>query len=942
MTPTPTGRAETPAPSGGAEAPAATGRAETLLRLAEADPGRLRPVAARVVRAARAEGDAALESAAERALGVAAVHLLDLTTAARHFRAAIRFGERAGLPEQAAEARIRLAFVTSLRGRPQVALDELDALLPVLHGVLRARAEAQRAAVFNHLGRAEDAMAGYRAAVPVLRRTGDHLWLQRVLSNRAVMHGYRQELTAAESDLREAEGLCTALDLDLSLAVVRLNLGWVSALRGDVPAALACFDRAEERFRALGTHQLGWLLADRGELLLSVGLVSEARLAAREAVDRLQRTRRAIGLPEVRLLLARTAGLEGDDGEAVREARRAVTEFTRQGRPEWAALARFAVLRSLAGDPAAGGQARADGGERAPASGRLERAPASGRLERAPASGRLERAPAPGRLERAAVELDAAGWPGAAVEARVLAARLALERGRVAQARRQLEQAARPRFGGPALTRARAWHATALLRLTRGNERGAATAARAGLRVLDEHRATLGATDLRAYSGQYRLDLAALGLGVALRGGRAEAVLAWAEEGRASHLLMPPVHPPDDPGLARALTDLRSVMGEINELRRAGRPTGRLDQRRLALEREIRDHHRRLPAGGPASPGARQAGASMLAGALGDAALVEFVLLEGELHAVTVAGGRLSLHHLGSVAPVRDLADRVPFALRRLARRTSAANRDAAAELLRHAADRLDAALLRPLAAAVGDRPLVVIPTGPLQALPWSILPSCAGRPTTVSPSATLWYAAACAPPPRDGEAGGHVLVVAGPGLPGALGEAEAVARLHGVDALTGADAGAEHVLAGLDGARLAHLAAHGRLHAAHPLFSSLHLSDGPLTLYDLERLRRAPRVVVLAACESGRSIVRAGDELLGLSATFLAHGARTVIASVVPVPDAETASPMVALHRLLAAGHSAATALAEAQREVSGDLPGASAGFVCVGADVRLDPPGT
>ncbi|MBN6052406.1 hypothetical protein JYK22_10730, partial [Nonomuraea sp. RK-328] len=165
MTPTPTGRAETPCP---------TGRAETLLRLAEADPGRLRPVAARVARAARAEGDAALESAAERALGVAAVHLLDLTTAARHFRAAIRLGERAGLPEQAAEARIRLAFVTSLRGRPQLALDEIDALLPVLHGVLRARAEAQRAAVFNHLGRAEDAMAGYRAAVPVLRRAGDH------------------------------------------------------------------------------------------------------------------------------------------------------------------------------------------------------------------------------------------------------------------------------------------------------------------------------------------------------------------------------------------------------------------------------------------------------------------------------------------------------------------------------------------------------------------------------------------------------------------------------------------------------------------------------------------------------------------------------------------------------------------------------------------------
>ncbi|MEU8247415.1 CHAT domain-containing protein [Nonomuraea sp. NPDC048916] len=870
-----------------------TDLAEAMLRLAEADPAQLTSVAAGAVRAARARGDIALESVAERAMGVAATHLLDLATATRHLRAAMRLGARAGSPELAAEARIRLAFVTSLRGRPHHALDEIESVLPTLHGVVRARAEAQRAAIFNHLGRGDDALAGYRLAVPALRRAGDHLWLQRVLSNRGIVHGYRHEFAAAETDLREAEELCTALGLDLSLAIVRLNLGWVSALRGDVPSALASFDGAEERFRALGTHQLGWLLADRGELLLSVGLVSEARLAAREAVEQLRRSRRAIGLPEVRLLLARTAGLEGDDDESVREARLAVTEFTRQGRPEWAALARFAVLRSLAAS--------------------------------------RTRAPAAALLERVAADLTTAGWPGVAVEARILAAQLALRRGRVEQARRQLEQAAKPRLRGPALLRARAWHATALLRLTMGNQRGAVTAARAGLRVLDEHRATLGATDLRAYSAQYRLDLAGLGLGMALRTGRAETVFAWAEEGRASHLLMPPVHPPDDPYLAAALSELRAVMSEINERRRAGHGAGRLVQRQLALERDIRDYRRRQPA--VRSPlSARPVGAATLAGALADAALVEFVLLDGELHAVTVADGRLSLHRLGAAAPVRDLIDRIPFALRRLAGRADAANRGAAGRMLRHAAEHLDRMLLGPLARVIGDRPLVVIPTGFLQALPWSILPSCAGRPVTVSPSATLWHAAAAAP----GESG-HVLAVAGPGLPGARAEAEAVAGIHAAPVLVGAEANTEAVLTGLDGARLAHLAAHGRLHATNPLFSSLQLSDGPLTLYDLERLRRSPQIVVLAACDSGRSIVRAGDELLGLSATFLAHGARTIIGSVVSVPDAETAEPMIALHRLLAAGHSAATALAEAQRAASGELLAASAGFVCIGADVTL-----
>jgi CHAT domain-containing protein len=195
-----------------------------------------------------------------------------------------------------------------------------------------------------------------------------------------------------------------------------------------------------------------------------------------------------------------------------------------------------------------------------------------------------------------------------------------------------------------------------------------------------------------------------------------------------------------------------------------------------------------------------------------------------------------------------------------------------------------------------------------------------------VCPSAALWHAANSA---RD--TSGHVLSAAGPGLPGARAEAEAIAAIHGTSPLVGAAATAAAVLAALDGARLAHLAAHGRLNAANPLFSSLWLSDGPLTLYDLERLGRPPSTVILAACESGRSIVRAGDELLGLSATFLALGTRTIIAPVVSIPDAETADMMIALHRFMLAGHSAAMALALARQAAAGAV---GAGFVCLGAD--------
>ena len=37
----------------------------------------------------------------------------------------------------------------------------------------------------------------------------------------------------------------------------------------------------------------------------------------------------------------------------------------------------------------------------------------------------------------------------------------------------------------------------------------------------------------------------------------------------------------------------------------------------------------------------------------------------------------------------------------------------------------------------------MIVPIGALHAVPWSGLPTCAGRPVTVAPSATVWLRAA-------------------------------------------------------------------------------------------------------------------------------------------------------------------------------------------------------
>ena len=869
-------------------------RAREALRLADDQPQRSAALAAAVARAALAEGDPAAAAVAQRARGLASIHVMDLDTAIRHLRAAIRLARRAGSTVLAAEARMTLAFALNRRGQPVQALTAINTALSDLDGLERARAQAQRGAILHQLGRLDDALESYRAALPTLRRASDHLWTLRLLNNRGVLHSHRGEFAAAETDLTEAERLSSQLGLGLWVAFTHQNLGWVHSLRGDIPVALHYLDLAEARMIELGS-QVGSVLSDRAELLLSVRLVSEARAAASRAVEEFEREARRIALPEVRLLLAQATTLDGNPMAALRYAQHALREFSAQHRHEWATFARFVVLTCQA-------------------------------------AGTGRPAVALAQVERAADDLVSTRRPVTALEARLLAAQLALERGHAARGVRQLRQAGQARRRRSAAMRARAWYAEALLRHALGNRRGAITAVRAGLRILDEHRATLGTTDLRAHASGRRIELAELGLRIAFEDGRPGQILAWAEQGRASHLLLPPVHPPDDPELADLLAQLRSTVSEIERVGPARPNRAGLVQRQAVLESEIRDYCRRQPSEAPGRT-ADPVPVPELIATLNDMALLEFIQLDNRLHVASVVDGRVRITRLVEAAAVRDLVGRVPFALQRLAGdRASTASRRAAADLLRYAGQQLDSMLLRPLAQHIADRPLILVPTGSLQSLPWSILPSCIGRAVTVSPSGTLWYTANRRAPTTTG----RVAVVAGPGLPGAQEEARRVAASYGATAHLGQDATVASVLTALNEASVVHLAAHGRVNADNPLFSSLRFADGPFTVYDLEGLDRVAALVVLAACESGRTVALAGDELLGLSAAFLTHGATQIVASVVPVPDAESAPLMMEFHRLLLAGQPSPAALAQAQQQlVSGTSAetAAAAGFVCIGA---------
>ena len=67
-----------------------------FLRLAEADPRKTLTLATPVTQQVHAQRDFAAESVAERAIGIAAMHLADLDASVRHLRSAIRLADRAG------------------------------------------------------------------------------------------------------------------------------------------------------------------------------------------------------------------------------------------------------------------------------------------------------------------------------------------------------------------------------------------------------------------------------------------------------------------------------------------------------------------------------------------------------------------------------------------------------------------------------------------------------------------------------------------------------------------------------------------------------------------------------------------------------------------------------------------------------------------------------
>jgi tetratricopeptide (TPR) repeat protein len=815
---------------------------------------------------------AAQAAVAHHAAGVVLRDFGDVREAIEEFKNARRFARKAGDLDRESEASASLGSAWVFAGQTRRGLSVLDTALRRSHGVPASRILTRRAGVLWILGRYTEARRDAQAAVDLLSGAGDLVWEARALHWRAAAYLALGDIERADRDYARVETLWAACGQQLEYASARQERAVAAHARGDLPTALAHLDHAQGLFDQLGVFEAE-LVVNRCTVLLAAGLARDALREVDAAISTIESDHGSMTKhAELLYSSALAAVATGDLSLAQSRSAEALRLFRRQQRPWWAARAELALLLC-----------RFAGEDRS-----------------APLLQAARRVTA--RLD----ELDAAR----AVDAHLLTGRVALARGRRDEAGRHLRSAAAARHRGQLRTRSAGWLAQATWYEAEGRWRGMLAACDRGLALLDLHLRTLGATELRTLATAQGAQLAGMVLRYAVRRENARLFLEWSERWRATVLRVTPVRPPSDSDLVADLAALRNVVTRLDSApdSRAAAPALQRERRRLEAAVRQRVLHTPAVAGGIAEPFVT----ADLLEQLGNTDLVELADVDGQLYAVVVGGGRLNLEHVGPIRAAMHSLDHALFALRREGSGRGTYRLD-----LTEIGRRLELSLLGESVNLLRGGPVVVVPTGRLHAVPWGLMPSLRERATAVAPSASAWLRARRAAQPEEN----RVVLVGGPRLATGGAEVRHLAAQY-PDALVLADGGAiaEHVMAAMDGAWLVHMAAHGTFRADSPLFSAIELDDGPLTVYDLERLKRAPHLVVLSSCSSAVGVAVGADELLGLVSALISLGSAGVVASVVPVNDPATVSLMIALHDHLRAGSGLAEALTLARHAVSDD----------------------
>ncbi|HZC61197.1 MAG TPA: CHAT domain-containing protein [Streptosporangiaceae bacterium] len=816
-------------------------------------------------------------SVARQATGIVLRDSGDVNAGVRELRRALQLARQTGTAEREADVLGSLGTALVHTGRTADGLAAFDRAIQLSSGVLMGRVLHRRGIVLWVLGRFPAALNDFRSAISALQRAGDQVWTARALSGRGLVYLGLGSPARADADFVAAGRLYAGTGQELEAVHTVFNRATVAFRSGDFPAALSFLDEAASRYGPLNVPT-PFLSLDRCAVLLAAGLASEALAEADAAISVIEEVHGQSTKKAELLVMAANCALAAAQPQAALDRARVAYRLFQSQQSAW-------------------GQAHAG------------LALAQARYAAGPGSAHLLRA-----ASQVAIRLEVLG-SAEATQAHLLGGRVALDLGRRDEADCHLSAAARSRRRGPAMARATGWLGEALRAEAAADPRRLLAACRRGLAVLDEFQFTLGASELRAQATAHGAELAVLAQRHAAQAHRPRLLLTWSERWRATALAVPPVRPPADAGFADSLAALREITSRLEDARRQGTPSASLQQQQQRLERSVRATS--LRARGTPGPGHSVVNIPQLLDQLGTTQLIEIIDLDDHLHVLSCAAGRVRHFMAGRTEDAVRASALARFALHRLARSRPGDNTGSALGILKAVGPQLQDALLGPAASDLGDSPVVVVPPGKLHTIPWALIPALSGRPFSVAPSAGAWLRAHSASPPSRR----HVTLARGPGLVTDGAEVPLIADLYDdVTVLGGAEATAGRVLSALDGAWLGHIAAHGSFRADSPMFSSLRMCDGPLTVYDFEQLDRAPYRLVLSSCDSGLQAPAGADELLGLVSSLLPLGTAGIVASIVPLNDYAVVPLMVGLHRYLRAGHDLAESMCNVRLDLTGD----------------------
>ncbi|HEY3529282.1 MAG TPA: CHAT domain-containing protein [Nocardioides sp.] len=784
---------------------------------------------------------------------------------------------RASSDDLRARIEASLAYVAAETGDPAGGLALCGAALEreELSVETRGILQSQRALLQMRSGDVTGALNSFGSAIDYLgtlpgERARAHL-------NRGGVYLQQGSADAAAGDFADAMRDFSAAGLETEVPKAQHNLGYAAFLAGDLVSALRDMENAAHQLSASSPVLRAISQQDRAEVLMAAGLTLSGVLALEEAARTLGQHRLVQRRGEAELTIARAA-LAWDPERALAAARAARSRFTRTRTPALRVRAEAVVLG------------------------------AEVRLRRTKPS-------LVARADELAEELARLEMPWWAIDTRLDAALVRARRGEIEDARQRMARIRVP-ARAPLAVRLRERDVRAALAERAGRRTDALAHLRRGLADLHEWQSSFGSLDLQTMVTGHGRRLAVRGLRVAVASGRPDVLFEWSERARMLASRVQPVRVPGDDQVQADLRELRSLATEESSRGSAGR--------QAELRQRVRERAWQNRGSGEYDDPVSLSDVRARLGA--DRALVAHVVTSREVAALVVTSESAVMVDLGPRTALDALVGGLLPDLDMAAAELPGVFASAIRSELRGRLGRLDDLLLAPLADVVGDRQLVLTPSGVLATVPWSILPSNDGRPVTVAQSATSWLSRTEVPL-RSASAG----FVAGPRVAQAEAETSAAAAAWtSAMVLHGPDATAEAVSKLAGSVDVLHVSAHGRHSSENPLFSGFELADGPWFGYDIDQLTSVPDIVLLSACEVGRSTLRGGEELIGMTAAWLHAGSRCVIASAAAINDAVAHDVLVALHRELASGLPPTTALARALAEV--DTNGPPAPLVCFG----------